>query len=133
MSRSISTRGYKDQVGINGLVSVFVSIIKNSQTLQATLTLTAPHTPFVPSCIHNSHFFPTDCSRVALGTTHILSQVYVCVQTHPLAHTHTHTLALAPFLGVSNILVFSFFYSFHSFLSALFYKLISVKYFVTNW
>lgn len=77
-------------------------------SLQATLTLTASNTPFVPPCIHNLLIFPTNCSSVALGTN-IHSQVYVCVQTHTLAHTDAHALALAPFLEVSNVLVFLFF------------------------
>lgn len=76
-------------------------------SLQATLTLTAPHTPFVPPCIHNLLIFSTDCSCIALGTN-IHSQVYVRVHTHTLAHTDAHALALAPFLGVSNVLVFLF-------------------------
>lgn len=75
-------------LAFNGLVSVFVSIIKNSTGrnlvgLQATLTLTAPHAPFVPPCIHNLLIFPTDCSCVALGTN-IHSQV--CISVCRLTH-----------------------------------------------
>lgn len=86
MSRSISPRISLVLMDL----SVFVSMINNSTgrifslvTLQATLSLTAPKTPFVPPYINNLLiFFLTDCSRVALSAN-IHSQVYdLSTRTH---------------------------------------------------
>lgn len=86
-------------------------------TLQATLSLTAPKTPFVPPYIHNLRIFPTDpCVALSINT-HL--QVYVCVHAHTLARTDAHALALAPFLFLMSL-------SFSSCLSFLF---TSVKHF----